>query len=184
MAVLSNIRLGSSLGFYPQMTEDFITTADAVTGCGCEWNNTWNSSSTNLVLNQGIFVPVIVPTTFPLNAIFMLGQDADGNMDMGVYDTSGTRIVSTGSTANANSVVSPSISSSSLSPGQYYLAWSSDNNTTQDVNGLGAVSLYVCFAMGVKVASSAFPLPASVSLTDPSVNTELPFIGISKRTVI
>lgn len=113
------------------------------------------------------------------------GTTLNGNIDIGVYDRSFNRLVSTGSTALSG----PSawqwidITDYGLPRGSYYLAASHDDTTTQNVLFYGAVGVALHALAGVKDSTTnAHPLPNPLTnMVDCAQFTRLPWIAI--RTV-
>jgi hypothetical protein len=80
--------------------------------------------------NTAIYVPVMVPEE---QKIYHLGVEVttqSGNLDLGVYDEVGTRLVSSGSTAVAAAgVQSIDVTDTVIGPGICYFAMNCDNTT-------------------------------------------------------
>lgn len=74
--------------------------------------------------NLAVYTPVSIPTPFTI-ARFMIanGSNTTGNVDVGIYDAAGTRLLSTGSTAraNASAVQYVDVANTVFQPGHYYL---------------------------------------------------------------
>lgn len=119
--------------------------------------------------NKAIFIPFVIsgddrPSRVYSKIILMNGAAVSGNVDVGVYDANGNKLVSAGSTAQAGTTqpqVFTFASPLQLTPGRYYLGIALDNGvgTTARL----ATTLQVLRAMGVRVRTTSFPLPASVS---------------------
>lgn len=109
------------------------------------------------------------------------GTGTGGNFDVGVYDESFQLLASSGSTARAASTLvnTSGMSAIELPPGDYYAALSADG--TENFNGSVPVAGLLA-AAGVLEATSAFPLPASLS---PAITTRalLPQFGLAFRSV-
>lgn len=144
-----------------------------------------NATGTWPTANLALFVPfqLYVPATFVQMAVLMGGTNGD-NIDVGIFDSQGNRIVSSGSTAqgSTNVVQTFDITDTTLAPGTYFLACACSGTT-------GAVSRYAptgtgfCAGAGMLQTASAFALPASVTFA--SVAQEyVPFIVASTRTVL
>lgn len=81
---------------------------------------------------RAIYLPIMVP--FPLTVYKMAwanGATVAGNVDVGIYDVNGARLVSTGMVAMAGvSVLQVAdIADTALLPGNYFLAMNSDSAT-------------------------------------------------------
>lgn len=103
------------------------------------------------------------------------GGTASGNIDVGLYTAAGTRIASTGSTAQAgtNTIQHIDVSDFDLAPGLYYLAMAMDN-TTGTNQAMATWTTAVARMVGVVEMASAFPLPTTFTPATPS-NNYVPF---------
>jgi hypothetical protein len=134
--------------------------------------------------NLAIFVPFQLSAPFLAAQMFVAnGGTVSGNVDVGIYDTQGNRLVSKGSTAQSGtSALQPfDIADTWLQPGCYYMAVALDNAT-------GIINHYVpgvtqSRQMGVLQAATSFPLPATVTFAAIASNY-LPSIGIASQAVI
>ena len=135
--------------------------------------------------NRAIFIPFYVskPTVI-INAFAYNGATASGNLDIGIYDIAGTKLVSTGSTAQTgtNAIQTIALTSTEIGPGVFYLAIAMDNTTgtlfrqTFGVARLDQVT-------GIAQMASAFTLPATATFA--SVASDfVPLFGISTRSVV
>lgn len=112
--------------------------------------------------NRALYEQVLVyePTT-----IYQLGVEVtvqSGNLDLGVYDESWARLVSSGSTAVAAAglqLVDPA--DLVLKPGVYFLAMACDNGTAAFFRG--TYDNAAMPAVGIMQQASAFPLPANAT---------------------
>lgn len=112
------------------------------------------------------------------------GAAVSGNIDIGIYNSDGTRIVSTGSTAQAGiSTIQAVTVSAWLPAGLLYLALVLDNTTgtTQTCTAAGTIDR---FGIGHAEVASAFPLPATLTLAQAVNMTQTPFFGLSTNAVI
>lgn len=118
-----------------------------------------------LSANAAILVPFALQTSQTISAIVVsAGSTQSGNFDVGIYDSSGTRKVSKGSTAQStltgNVANSVTVTSTPLAAGQYYLALSADNGTgTFYFESTAPASL----AQHQLQVATSFPLPASIT---------------------
>lgn len=119
--------------------------------------------------NRGQFQAVYVPQTVVMTGIRYVCTVSSGNIDVGVYDSSGNRLASSGSTASPGTDRQTINFSSSvaLAPGTYWLALSADNTTATFARSAGVTADGV---VGYCVVTSAFPLPSSVTLNTGSGN--------------
>lgn len=116
--------------------------------------------------HHAYYWPVIVEK--PLTVVEMAwinGTTVTNNLDVGIFDITGHRIVSLGSTpqSGASAIQIADIADTALDPGNYFLAMSADaTNLTVDANvnyDLGQLR-----ANGVCETASSFPLPSSITL--------------------
>lgn len=136
--------------------------------------NTWPAA------NTAIFVPFVVRSAIEVKALFALnGNAVSGNMDIGLYAVDGTRLVSTGSTAQSGTnVIQSSTVSLTIGPGQYYLALAL-NNTTGRIAGINAAAAINVKMIGIYTMTSAFPLPATAVYASSSSHL-IPVFGLSR----
>lgn len=128
--------------------------------------------------NLAIFLPVYVWRTITVNALATQFGTSAGNFDIGIYDASWTKIVSTGSTAAAGFFKQVAITATTLTRGTYYLALAHDTNTCQVRRvtidaGIGRM-------IGALEQTSAFPLPATATPVA-FTRTVFPVFGMTTR---
>jgi hypothetical protein len=129
-------------------------------------------------------VPVVlaIPVTVYQLAGFN-GTVVSGNIDLGIYDANGGRLVSAGSTAQAGTTAAQviDITDTLLTPGVYYLAQSADNITaTVHGSNLGNQVLAAC---GVVQMLSAFPLPTTATFAGLTVSRAPVIVGVIDSSV-
>lgn len=133
-----------------------------------------SSSVTQNSANQAILVPFKPQRAMSIAIVQWVCAVSSGNYDIGIYDASGTKLWSKGSTvfgtAGALQVetVSPSVP---LTAGTtYYLAWSADNTTGSPRGIVGTAAGWSGFQQMLdgtsytRLVSSSFPLPSSIVL--------------------
>ena len=84
--------------------------------------------------NRALYVPIYVPTRFTVARFLVLnGSNATGNVDVGLYSNTGSKLMSTGSTARSGTSVAQyiGVTDQSFSPGAYYLALVGSSTTGQ-----------------------------------------------------
>lgn len=119
--------------------------------------------------NRALYIPVEID--FPCTAVKMAYQvtTQSGNYDIGIYSETGSRLVSTGSTAvPAAGLAVADITDTPLNPGTYFLALNIDNTTAavQRLNNPLAGTLQVC---GVQQqAVGAITLPSTATFANPA----------------
>lgn len=135
--------------------------------------------------NLAIFVPfqLYQIATFVKMAV-LIGATNGNNIDVGIFDREGNRLVSIGSTAqgSTNAVQTFDITDTTLLPGTYYLA-TACNGTTGAISRFAPTGAGFCASCGMLQAASAFPLPASVTYA--ACGQEyIPYVMATVRTVI
>lgn len=135
--------------------------------------------------NKALFVPFSVYSPITIVKMFVVnGATASGNIDVGIYDRGGARLVSAGSTAQSgtSAIQEFNITDTALSPGLYYLACALDNATgTLEV---WTPALAIGRSLGICEQTSAFALPATATFAAASSTFRVPFIGATQRTVV
>lgn len=141
------------------------------------------ASATYPSANLAIFYPVRVTRAFTVAQLFVLnGATVSGNIDVGIYDSAGTRLVSSGSTAQSgtNAVQAFNIADTLLAAGWYYLAVAMDNITgTLQRNTAG--SFVMTASLGIGQQASAFPLPATATIIRAAAGTQFICVGATSR---
>lgn len=143
-------------------------------------------SATWPTANLAILFPIRVPVQQPVSQIFWLnGAAVSGNVDAGIYTMDGTRIYSTGSTAQSgiSSIQTVSFTEITLGPASYYLALSV-NNTTATIQRITAtLGAFVPQVIGLAEVASSFALPATLTLAS-ATNNYIPAVGIASGYTI
>ena len=137
-----------------------------------------------LTTNEAFYIPFTIWEAITAVSMFCVnGGTVSGNVDVGLYSASGSRLVSSGSTAQAgiNNLQSFDITDTILAPGRYFLALAVDNVT-------GTYFAYttvrsIMKAVGVLSQATAFPLPATATF-GVLAQTRLPLVGLSRRAVV
>lgn len=139
----------------------------------------WSAANRAYYVPFSVFSPLTVVKMFVVN-----GGTASGNIDVGIYDAGGARLVSSGSTAQAgtSAVQEFNVTDTILNPGLYYLACAMDNTT-------GTVEVWnpsagIMRAFGVCEQASAFALPATATFGAITTTLRVPFIGATTRSVV
>lgn len=149
-----------------------------------------SASAAHPTANLAFYYPFVLTESVTVRKLFIHnGATASGNVDVGIYDGSGTRKVSSGSTAQTGTSVIQEfdVADTALTPGRYYLAYALDNNTGTFVRwnpttgGSGAVPQAKFFA--IQQEASAFALPATATFADPA-SIYIAYLGLSLRTQV
>lgn len=140
------------------------------------------SSTTWPAANRALFVPFRLVEPFLIRQMFHHnGATVSGNIDVGIYDAKGTRLISSGSTAQAGTSVLQifNVTDTWLGSGLFYFAAAMDNGTgtlTRHAHAWGA-------ALGCVQQASAFPLPATATFAAYGTGF-IPVLGATGKTVI
>ena len=142
------------------------------------------ASATYPAASTAIFVPFSLPAPLTAAQLFTYnGATASGNIDVGLYAADGTRLVSSGSTAQAgtNTLQAFDITDTELGPGNYYLAIALDNTTGTLFRTVPAARYLA--GVGCFQQASAFALPATATFAT-MAQVYLPVFGFSTRAVL
>lgn len=140
--------------------------------------------------NAAHFFPFIIDYNWTFTAVKGFWHNgatvsATNTIDVGIYDSAGTRLVSMGATtqgATASVLQEVNITDTVLGPGFYYAAMSALNTTGAFLRSFGPTAADGT-GMGFKKAVTSHPLPASVTLTTPTTSV-MPFFGFSARALV
>ena len=129
--------------------------------------------------NRAIYLPLALPSSALVLALFIAnGLTVSGNVDLGIYDFTLARLVSTGSTAQAGADALQRIALTTplflRGPALYYLAAAMDNTTGTVYRENNDGDQYR--AIGINVQATAFPLPATAVFA--ATGAYLPVIGM------
>jgi hypothetical protein len=135
--------------------------------------------------NSAYYTQILVPNAITVYQLGVLnGGTVSGNFDLGIYNSSLTKVISTGSTVQAgvSAIQLVDISDTALSAGVYYLAFAADN-----ITGLyqhSGVNILMTRASGCSQQASAFPLPATAVFAAQTVQFQpLVFGAIQGATI-
>lgn len=122
-------------------------------------NMTPNSAATIGATNRAAFLAVTNYSTCLATGVAFVVGTANGNVDVGVYNNSGTRLASSGSVATpaAGTRIVNFTAGVTLTPGIYWIAMS-NNNATATYGRFGVDPI-----VGNWFFDTAFPLPTSVT---------------------
>ena len=131
--------------------------------------------------NIALYIPFSIATAITANRLFCVnGAVPAGNVDIGLYDSGGVQLVSSGSTVQAGANVPQyfDIADTALQPGSYYMALVANNVATPFFQYNSTAALFAM--MGIVQQAAAFPLPAPAVFAAMAV-TAIPLFGISRR---
>lgn len=137
--------------------------------------------------NLAMYVPFQIWTPYLVRRVWWANGTTTiaGNVDVGVYAQDGTRLFSAGATAQATASINQSVAlgtPSLLSPGSYYMAFSSSSNTATFFR-LSVSVARVGQMFGLAQEATANPLPATFTQAA-FAQTIVPVFGIASATVI
>lgn len=130
--------------------------------------------------NKAIFVPFVINTNCTVKKMFVVnGATASGNLDIGIYNEDGTKLVSSGSTAQSgtNGLQVIDVTDTPLSPGAYYMALAM-NGITGTMFKYTAGTGAQMSQLGVYQQTTAFPLPATATFATGSSSDRIPMLGL------
>ena len=129
--------------------------------------------------NKAFFIPFEVETTVVAYKMIFNVSSQSGNYDIGLYSETGTRLVSTGSTAvPAAGAAMADISNTTLVPGTYFMALNVDNTTASigRNSALGTPIMQICGMQ--QQALGAVTLPNPATFANPT-SAYVPGIGVA-----
>ena len=119
--------------------------------------------------NKAIYIPFRVYEKFTAKRIVLRnGVTLSGNVDVGIYNSAGTRLVSSGSVAQAGVSADQifDITDTDLVAGLHYMAVALDNTTGQLSRANSFQTGPTNFWLGVHEQATAFALPATATFAD------------------
>jgi hypothetical protein len=141
------------------------------------------ASATWQTADRAIYVPFTISSPSLIKKMFVYnGATASGNIDIGIYDRSFTKLVSSGEVAQAgiNALQEFDIADTLLGPGLFYMALVFDT-TTGTVFRVAPIG-GVLTSLGCAMQTSASPLPAIA--TPSQIQAFMPVFGLSTRGVV
>ena len=121
--------------------------------------------------NLGVFIPFAVDQQIIVTQIHLEVTTTGGNVDVGIYDEAGNRLVSNGAVATAAAGVQTfNITDTTLVPGRYYVGISCSATTPafKECSPLWAASAVGATLVGARQAAAVHPLPATVTYATPT----------------
>lgn len=136
--------------------------------------------------NLAIYIPFRIPRPIVVTKLWAWnGTVVSGNIDVGIYDATGTRLISAGSTAQAGTSAKQefNIADTEIGPGLFYIA-TAMNNTTGTLHRVSALPVELMRLVGCAEQTTAFALPATATFAKVATAAYLPMTGLSIRTVV
>jgi len=140
-------------------------------------------SDVGMAANSAAFVPFHIVAPITAQKLFCYnGAAPTGNIDIGIYNESGTLLVSIGSTAQSgtNALQVFDIVDAIIPAGRHYLAVGV-SSASATIFGVQPNAAF-CQAMGMAYMAAAFVLPATVTLA--TAKAFVPIIGLAARTLV
>lgn len=137
------------------------------------------------VANEAYYYPfyVTIPSTV-YKLFWHNGSTLSGNVDCGIYNDAGTRLVSAGSTAQAGVGATQvvDVTDTELDSGRYYCALVLDNATGTVFRTQALTGIYNNMT-GIQFQGTAFPLPATATFATPATSRSVvPLCGAAIRS--
>lgn len=135
--------------------------------------------------NRAIFLPVEIAVPRLVKQLAWLnGAAVSGNVDAGIYDLAGNRIVSVGGVAQTGTttIQIADITDTMLRPGVYFLALVLDN-TTGAIRRINTIGTNFMRVGGIQQASTAYPLPSTVTLANPA-SAYVPLMALAFQATV
>lgn len=132
--------------------------------------------------NRAYYIPFVVYKPFTVKQMWTFnGATASGNLDVGVYDSNGTRLVSNGAAAQSGTSTLQvfNITDITIQAGQYYMAVSNSSATATYFR----YSMTVTQQTGMLIQDTAHPLPATATFAA-AITTVIPIIGLTGSTTL
>jgi len=149
----------------------------------CLAGNITSATGAVAAANTAVYVPFQINVPIIVAQGIVLNGAVAGNVDWGIYDRFGTRIVSIGTTAMAGATQPQlfNVTDTLLNPGTYFMAFVCSTTTTATFTRVtpASVSARAC---GVLQQASALPLPATATFAAPTSGT-MPIFGFTTLSV-
>lgn len=135
--------------------------------------------------NRALYIPFRISQPIQMiNGFVLNGGTASGNLDIGVYSGDGTKLCSTGSTAQAGTTTIQTIAfttSPVIGPGLFFMALSCSATTLTFLACTTAA--VVLRELGMFQQATAFALPATFTLAS-LASAYLPSMGVTAAAVV
>lgn len=142
------------------------------------------TSGAYVAVSRCMYYPFRLTSVFTSAVVFLMnGSVVSGHFDIGVYDSAGNRLASTGSTVQSGTSAIQSVALVvTLQPGNYYLALSVDNTTAQ-VFSHGPATAAIGATFGIRSQASTFPLPTTATFAGTPAAANIYLVGIASVSV-
>ncbi len=151
---------------------------------GCAFQNNSAVGAAWPTANRAIFIPFRLSRPMSVTTLWSLNNTSSGNIDLGIYSADGTKIVSTGSTAEvgATAIQTITIATTQLGAGLFYMAMAINTTGANQIASTSS-NAQILKMVGMAQMSSAFPLPATATF-ETVASAYIPFIGLTGRSVV
>jgi hypothetical protein len=143
-------------------------------------------SATWATANLAVYWPFAIQQVQTVYKFFWInGSAAGNNADVGIFDSAGVKLISTGSTAMTgnNALQVTDVADTVLTPGIYYFGFSHSSTTANRIVCMGASSAgHQALLAGMRTETSALPLPSTATLTTLHAGTQCPAAGAQTRS--
>jgi hypothetical protein len=115
--------------------------------------------------NKVLYIPIRIPSPVLIQQLYIInGAAVSGNVDMGVYSRDGTKLISSGSTAQAGVSVKQqfNVTDTLIGRGVYYLAVTLDNIVGTLTRAAPAIATLQSMGL-LKETPGGFGLPANAT---------------------
>ena len=125
-------------------------------------NAATTNTATTWTANRAIYLPICVNRPITVLDFQIIVTTQNGNVDAGIYNWNGTKIVSNGGVAcGAAGLQTIAVADTLLNPGWYHIAFASSSSTA--VFRASNASTVLVRACGGQQESSAYPLPSTAT---------------------
>lgn len=134
-----------------------------------------------------IYCPVRVFERVVVRALYVAnGSSVSGNFDLGLYNSGGTRLVSSGATAQSgtSSEQVVDVTDTTIGPGIYYVAMTLDNTTGTVLRDNDAAPLDAALGLYTEQLGTGGTLPTTATFAVPQTLAYLPSIGMLIETTV
>ncbi len=137
--------------------------------------NPTHSSGPSPIANLGFFIPFTMSEQKEIKRILVpvITLAAGGNIDVGIYNSSKERLVSSGSVRVMSEMTQAiNITNTVLDPGRYYMAVALDNSAV----AISTITIGVGInrELGIFEKTSSFPLPATGTFNEHATRNYIP----------
>lgn len=138
------------------------------------------ATSTYPTANLAIYTPVVFTDLGVVKKLWVASSTiGTGNFDVGLYNSAGTRLVSTGSTAKGTTTTEQivDVTDTTVLPGLYYIGFNCSNNT-DSFNVTTTTAPYLAASGVLTEAVGSVTLPATATWTVDQTLTKVITCGV------